>query len=188
MECTTEGVLELPTLIAPPAIRIQSNVEMSSSPTAAPEYLSFSRQNGRYNLARQSMLKNSLLAGVGFLELANAGDFAANVWNEIPVPRFAMALMAIGGTLVLAISIFAFKDAGLSRCNILLLREERRYLRNQRPDYIQDTQIVHYLDSRLDVNFREMGTELVDRIGMDILMGFGAVLVGIGTFMAIGGG
>jgi len=32
-----------------------------------------------------------------------------------------------------------------------------------------------------------MGTELVDRIGMDIVMGFGAVLVGIGTFMAIGG-
>jgi hypothetical protein len=32
-----------------------------------------------------------------------------------------------------------------------------------------------------------MGTELVDRIGMDIMMGFGAVLVGIGTFMAIAG-
>jgi hypothetical protein len=32
-----------------------------------------------------------------------------------------------------------------------------------------------------------MGTELVDLIGMDIVMGFGAVLVGIGTCMAIGG-
>ena len=149
--------------------------------------VTFIRQNGRYNLAKQHRLKNSLLAGVGFLELANAGDFAANVWNEIPVSHFAAALMAVGGTLALAISLFAFKDARLSRCNILLLREERRYLRKQRADYMQDTQIVHYLDSRLDVNFREMGTELVDRIGMDIVMGFGAVLVGIGTFMAIGG-
>jgi hypothetical protein len=40
----------------------------------------------------QCRLKNSLLFGVGMLELANAGDFAANVWNEIPVPRFAMVL------------------------------------------------------------------------------------------------
>ncbi len=40
----------------------------------------------------QYRLKNSLLFGVGLLELANAGDFAANVWNQIPVPRFAMVL------------------------------------------------------------------------------------------------
>jgi len=39
----------------------------------------------------------------------------------------------------------------------------------------------------LAVNFREIGTELVDRVGMDILMGFGAVIVGTGTLMAIGG-
>jgi hypothetical protein len=38
-------------------------------------------------------LRNSLLLGVGFLELANAGDFAANVWNTIPVPTFAAVLM-----------------------------------------------------------------------------------------------
>jgi hypothetical protein len=164
----------------------ESDIE-SPTPMSMSDCVTFIRRNGRYNLAKQHRLKNSLLAGVGFLELANAGDFAANVWNEIPVPHFAAALMAVGGTLALAISFFAFKDARLSRCNILLLREERRYLRRQRADYIQDTQIVHYLDSRLDVNFREMGTELVDRIGMDIVMGFGAVLVGIGTFLAIGG-
>ena len=163
----------------------ESDLELPT-PMSMSDCVTFIRQNGRYSLAKQHRLKNSLLAGVGFLELANAGDFAANVWNEVPVPHFAAALMAVGGTLALAISFFAFKDARLSRCNILLLREERRYLRKQRADYIQDTQIVHYLDSRLDVNFREMGTELVDRIGMDIVMGFGAVLVGIGTFMAIG--
>jgi len=32
-----------------------------------------------------------------------------------------------------------------------------------------------------------MGTEIIDRIGMEILMGFGAIAVGIGTFMAIDG-
>ena len=107
--------------------------------------------------------------------------------TEVPVPTYAVVLMAVGGPLALAIWFFAFKDARLSWRNILLLREERRYLRKQRADYIQDTQIVHYLDSRLDVNFREMGTGLVDRIGMDTVMGFGAVMVGIGTYMAIGG-
>ena len=169
----TESDLESPTL--------------APTPTSIPDCVTFIRQRGRYTLAKQYRLKNSLLAGVGFLELANTGDFAANVWNEIPVLPYAAALMAVGGTLALVISLFAFKDVGLSWRNILLLREERRYLRKQRVYYIQDTQIVHYLDSRLDVNFREMGTELVDRIGMDIVMGFGAVLVGIGTLMAIGG-
>jgi hypothetical protein len=136
----------------------------------------------------QSMLKNSLLAGVGYLELANAGDFAANVWNQVPVPHFAMALMAIGGTLALSISYFAFQDARLSWRNMLLLGEERRFLRMQRAYHIQDRQTVRTLDALLDVNFRETGTELIDRIGMDIFMGFGAIMVGIGTFLAIGGG
>jgi hypothetical protein len=124
---------------------------------------------------------------VGFLELANAGDFAANVWNEIPVPGFAAALMAAGGTLALGISLFAFSDARLSRRNILLLREERCYLRTQKADHVQQTPIARDVQSQLDVNFREMGTELVDRMGMDVVMGFGAIVVGIGTLMAIGG-
>lgn len=152
-----------------------------------PNCVTFIRQKGRYNLAKQYRLKNSLLAGVGFLELANAGDFAANVWNEIPVPGYAAALMAVGGTLALSISLFAFKDAELSQRNILLLRDERRYLLSQKADHVQNTQIARDLDGQLNVNFREMGMEFVDRIGMDIIMGFGAVLVGIGTFMAIAG-
>jgi hypothetical protein len=43
------------------------------------------------------------------------------------------------------------------------------------------------LDSHLDVNFRELGTEYVERLGMDIAMGFGTIMVGVGTFLAIGG-
>jgi hypothetical protein len=34
----------------------------------------------------ESRLRNNLLASVGFLEFGNATDFAANVWNTIPVP------------------------------------------------------------------------------------------------------
>ena len=49
-------------------------------------------------------LKNSLLASVGYLELANAKDFAANVWNDVPVPKCAMAFMAIGGVLAIGLS------------------------------------------------------------------------------------
>ncbi|KAL1969777.1 hypothetical protein VTN77DRAFT_7286 [Rasamsonia byssochlamydoides] len=161
------------------------------SPTPMPvsifDCATFIRQKGGYTPAKQYKLKNSLLAGAGFLELANAGDFAANVWNEIPVPHFAVALMAVGGTLALAISAFAFWDAKLSLRNILVLRDERRYLQTQKGDLFEHTQITRDLDSQLNVNFRELGTELVDRIGMDIVMGLGAIMVGIGTFMAIGG-
>lgn len=43
------------------------------------------------------------------------------------------------------------------------------------------------IDCLLDVNFREMDTETVDRLGMRICMGFGALTVGVGTCMAIAG-
>ncbi|PMD17049.1 hypothetical protein NA56DRAFT_579678 [Hyaloscypha hepaticicola] len=138
-----------------------------------------------WRLRDQYRLKNSLLFGVGMLELANAGDFAANVWNEIPVPRFAMVLMALGGTLALAISIFAFKDAHLSRENIRNLRAERRFLHTQKADL--GAEVSREVHCQLDINFRELGTEYVDRLGMDIVMGFGSVMVGFGTFLAIDG-
>lgn len=56
-------------------------------PTPAPsplpgavECLDFVRtRRGRFAPARQTRLRNNLLAAVGFLEFANAGDFAANV-------------------------------------------------------------------------------------------------------------
>jgi hypothetical protein len=156
-------------------------------PSSIPEPATFLRQKGRYNPdpEKQYRLKNSLLAGVGFLELANAGDFAANVWNSVPVPPYASVLMAIGGTLALSISIFAFQDSRLSWRNIRLLHSERRYLLRRKAE--DPGQVGRDLDSQLNVNFRELGTELVDRVGMDIVMGFGAVMVGIGTFMALGG-
>jgi hypothetical protein len=153
----------------------------------ASECVTFIRRGACYVPEKEWKLKNSLLATVGFLELGNAGDFAANVWNEIPAPSYAVGLMVIGGTLALSLSYFAFRDAKLSWSNLLLLRQERHDLRKQKLHSVENGQIVWGLDTRLDVSFREMGTELISRFGMDILMGFGAVIIGIGTFMAIGG-
>jgi hypothetical protein len=56
------------------------------------EAAAFVRGKKGWTLRDQYRLKNSLLFGVGLLELANAGDFAANVWNQVPVPHFAMVL------------------------------------------------------------------------------------------------
>ncbi|KAH8685412.1 hypothetical protein BGZ60DRAFT_364601 [Tricladium varicosporioides] len=134
---------------------------------------------------KEYKLQNSLLVGVGLLELANAGDFAANVWNEIPVPTFAAVLMGLGGTFALALSVFAAIDAVLSWRNVVLLKQERAFLRKQRAALVSST--TRDLETHLDVNHRELGTEMIDRLGMDIFMGFGAVMVGTGTLMAIGG-
>ncbi|KAK0711851.1 hypothetical protein B0H67DRAFT_468694, partial [Lasiosphaeris hirsuta] len=138
---------------------------------------------------KQVKLRNSLLAAIGLIELANAGDFPANVWNMAPLPVYAIVLMAMGGTLALAMIYFVVKDAILSWQNLSGLRAERRYLwrlRHESQDR-HDNASVRSVDCFLHVNFREIGTEVVDRFGMDTLMGFGALVVGIGTYMAIGG-
>src|SRR5690348_13388435 len=77
-------------------------------------------RNDRYRLDREhpTRLRNSLLAAVGFFELANAGDFAANVWNQVPAPKYAIALMAVGGAMALFMTYFAYRDARLSWLNL----------------------------------------------------------------------
>jgi predicted outer membrane lipoprotein len=145
------------------------------------------RRRGRFKLLHQQQFRNSLLAGVGYLELANAGDFAANVWNEVPVPTFAAVLMGIGGTLALGMIFVAVQDYRLSRRNVRLLQDEREHLQRLRQYHVQNAELVRVLNSRLGVGMREIGTEVVDRILMDILLGAGSILVGIGTLMAIGG-
>lgn len=164
----------------------------------------------RFQPARQTRLRNSLLAAVGFLELANAGDFAANVWNQTPVPLYVLVLMAIGGTAALGMIYFCICDGLLSWQNLCALAEERRYLQGQRMAYRQldhvpqdqqhhqqrdeelaelgDHNMQRTIDCFLDMNTREMGTEMVDRLGMDTLLGFSAFFVSLGTFMAMDGG
>ncbi|KAL2844831.1 hypothetical protein BJY01DRAFT_263803 [Aspergillus pseudoustus] len=154
----------------------------SPAPSAASASVVTLRKSrrGRYRCVSHASLKNNLLAGVGYLELANAGDFAANVWNEIPVPRHAMILMAIGGPIALSVSLVAARDYYLSWQNVKILLSERKAL-NVSPCPDKTTEGV------LGVNFRELGTELIDRMFMDLLLGIGALLVGTGTIMAIWG-
>lgn len=174
----------LPNLEQSPITRVEG-LPMAEAPDGR---LTFARQkNGRYLPARRSRLRNNLLLGVGFLEIANAGDFAANIWNRDPIQVFAQVLMGLGGTLALSMIYFATRDVVLSWTNIRGLRIERQYLLARRRELGEDQQMVHVLDTLLDVNYRELGTEIVNRFGMDVLMGFGAFVVGIGTFLAIGG-
>ncbi|KAK9240057.1 hypothetical protein V1525DRAFT_396737 [Lipomyces kononenkoae] len=160
---------------------------MPKSVSDAPEQCRatfFRNEKGQYILQHCQKFENSLLSSVGLLELANAGDFAANVWNEIPVPKFAAALMAVGATTAGLMTFVAVWDGRLSWRNIQLLRKERRYLlamRNQ-PD-----KTFPLIDALLEVNRWELGTEFIDRLAMDVLMGLGCLLVSAGTYMAIGG-
>lgn len=149
--------------------------------------LRFIKRKGTYVAHKQMMLKNSLLTGVGFLELANAGDFAANVFNQIPPTTYAIILMAIGGTAALGILYYVVSDGLLSLANYRGLRQEREFLKGQRADCCRDRQLLEAIDTFLAVNYRELGTEIVDRICMDSFMGFGALMVGAGTYMAISG-
>ncbi|OCL11924.1 hypothetical protein AOQ84DRAFT_286233 [Glonium stellatum] len=165
----------------------QEDVIKSPQLALASECFTFIKRGARYVPATRWKLQNNLLVGVGFLELANAGDFAANVFNDVPVPPYAVALMVLGGILALSLSCFAFQDFRLGCSNMLLLREERQRLRKSKAVCSVDEHINKDLDTRLSVNFREMGTEIISRILMDTFMGFGAIVIGIGTFMAIGG-
>jgi len=145
------------------------------------------QQCSKQRKSKNRMFLNNMLFGAMFLEYANAGDFAANVWNEVPAPIYASVLMGIGGVMALCIAAFAFRDAVLSWSNTTLLRNERQYLLRRRATRTQQHILAHDLEVRLDVNFRETGAEWMNRFGMDVLMGFGAMIVGTGTLLGIGG-
>lgn len=172
---------------APKLLREASDITWQESLETQDAVILVRRRRGRFKLLHQQQFRNSLLASVGYLELANAGDFAANVWNDIPVPTFAAVLMGIGGTLALGMTFVAVQDYRLSRRNVRLLQDEREHLQRLRQYHVKNAELVQVLDSRLGVGMREIGTEVVDRIFMDILLGAGSILVGVGTLMAIGG-
>lgn len=133
-------------------------------------------------------LENNLILGVGFLELANAGDFAANIWNDIPVPIHAVVLMAIGGVAAGVISIFAYLDSIRSWHNLKFLRQQQAIFRSEQARRIDDAQTSQTALRVIEkLTKRELYTEAISRWGMDVLMGVGAILISIGTFMAIGG-
>ncbi|RAL12577.1 uncharacterized protein BO97DRAFT_390301 [Aspergillus homomorphus CBS 101889] len=212
-----------PPLPPPKLLRESTDLTFSSTFTSSssrsfsytPNAVTFTRTRSRlpfsnkytYRILHQPLFRNSLLAGVGYLELANAADFAANVWNEIPVPLHAKILMAIGGPCALCMTLVAARDMYLSAANVRLLRQERAFLTDsistgssgshghntptitpgnqQSPS--EKTAIDKLNEYKHGVNTREVLTEVIDRILMDLLMGIGALLVGIGTLLAIWG-
>ncbi|CAI7637137.1 unnamed protein product [Penicillium viridicatum] len=187
MEMDLLSPAESPPPVVPKLLREASDITWQESLESKKGQVVLVRRGGRFRLLHQQQFKNSLIAGVGYLELANAADFAANVWNEIPVPKFAAVLMGIGGTLALGMVLVAAHDFRLSWTNVKLLRAERDHLQRLRQYHGKNAELARLIDSRLGVGLREIGTEVIDRIGMDALMGFGSLLVGVGTLMAIGG-
>ncbi|KAG5946484.1 hypothetical protein E4U53_006585 [Claviceps sorghi] len=138
-------------------------------------------------LAPDGRLVNNLSWVVGFMELANAGDFAANVWNQVPIPVYAIVLMVIGGAVAGVMSFFAFCDARRACHNVRYLRKQRAALLEEKRERQRTLAATLDLDVILAINFRELGTELISRCIMDVLMGFGAILICTGTYLAIGG-
>ncbi|PYH84283.1 hypothetical protein BO82DRAFT_352263 [Aspergillus uvarum CBS 121591] len=207
-----------PGLPTPKLLRESTDLTFSSVFTSSsarsfsytPNAVTFTRTRTRlpankhkYRILHQPLFRNSLLAGVGYLELANAADFAANVWNEIPVPLHAKILMAIGGPCALCMTLVAARDMYLSAANVRLLRQERAFLADSistsasadhtkdqvhKPAPASEKNTIDTLNEyKHGVNTREVLTEVIDRILMDLLMGIGALLVGIGTLLAIWG-
>ncbi|KAF3072815.1 hypothetical protein CFAM422_004867 [Trichoderma lentiforme] len=134
-----------------------------------------------------SKLKNNLYPAVGFLELANAGDFAANVWNQYPVPVYAIVFMAVGATFAGIMSVFAALDSRRAWRNVKFLRKQQIELKKAHAERVAKSQPTRDLDVLLSVIFRELGTEAINRWGLNMFMGAGAVLICVGTYLAIAG-
>lgn len=159
-------------------------------PKPEPVVLRFKKGRwGRYVPVPEQKLRNNLSGAVGYLEFANALDFAANVWNTIPVPTFAAALMGLGGATAIILSLFAWRDGVKAWRNVRLLRSERAHLKGVAKDEEKAAQMIdgYDLDVKIEVNRRELGQEIVDRFAMDVFMGFSSFIVGVGTLLAIGG-
>lgn len=127
------------------------------------------------------LYKNSLLLGVGYLDLTNALDFPANVWNQTPIPIYAMVLMGLGGSIALLATGIAMWD--MVRCwrNIDFLRRERAYL-------LQTSDQTGLVEKAwLSINTRELCWEIIDRFMLDFFMGLTGLFVGVGTLLAMKG-
>ncbi|KAK7992732.1 hypothetical protein PG988_001526 [Apiospora saccharicola] len=155
-----------------------------------------SRRRGKgYVVETRTRRLNDLMFLIGWLELFNALDFPANVFNQRPVPAFAMALMITGGVLILSASCVAFVDGWKSWHNLRLLwrgkgPSARGAGAGRVPDEGDEDAMMRGIHIRawIWVNRGELGWEFIDRALMDGIGGFGGLLVGIGTLLAPAGG
>src|SRR6478736_3378061 len=109
---------------APAASAMPHHLPPTELPVPGPDSVTLAKKRSQWSCIDDNRLRNNLFAAVGFLELANAGDFAANVWNEVPVPIYAIVFMAIGGTAAFVLSICAFFDSRKAWRNIKFLRQQ----------------------------------------------------------------
>lgn len=172
-----------------PSSTMSSSMPKTSSKYPTIELQHRRRPGHRYRPAHQTKYLNNLMPIVGFLELTNALDFPANVWNQTPVPAFAKGLMITGGSVAILASFLAFRDLYKSVTNFRLLKKERIHLLKERKVYEQagDDQKANMMQAWLDVNFREALWEAAERMLMDSLNGFAGIIVGIGTILAVDG-
>ncbi|KAF4999933.1 hypothetical protein FGRMN_2171 [Fusarium graminum] len=177
-EITKESIAPLP--IAP------QDVPPNELSLPGPDTVTLTKSRAGWSCNQDTRLRNDLFAAVGFLELANAGDFAANVWNDTPVPIYAIVFMAIGGCSAFVLSICAFFDSRKAWRNIEFLRQQQQLFKKQKQSLDANTS-SRGLDVLAEVTAHELRVEMVNRYVMDLLMGGGAMLISIGTFMAIGG-
>ncbi|KAG9659928.1 hypothetical protein KCU64_g3538, partial [Aureobasidium melanogenum] len=173
----------------PPSVNADSVIDLEKEPLSIDQHpsrtqhlqlssLTFVRAtNAKFILDNPQRIRSIPPLIIGFLDLANSGDFAANVFNHVPVPVYAIVLMAIGATIALIMSCVAFRDITCSWKNIRFLRDERLCLKSVDGDKSVELEITH----------RDLGTEVFDRAGVDMAMGIGAFLIAVGTYMAIGG-
>ncbi|KAF5005283.1 hypothetical protein FDECE_8269 [Fusarium decemcellulare] len=166
---------------------VQAEPSTSEFIAPGPQHVTLAKNKSRWSCVDSPRLRNNLFGAVGFLELANAGDFAANVWNDTPVPIYAIVFMAIGGFSALVLSICAFADSKHAWRNITFLRQQRKLFEDEKRRRVADSEQSHDVDVLLEITIRELRIEIINRWAMDILMGGGAVLISVGTFMAIGG-
>lgn len=154
------------------------------SPFLTTDSSTFTIIDKKPRLSQSFRINNIPPLAIGFLDLANSGDFAANVFNQIPVPIYAAILMVIGAACALLMSFVTFKDARRSWRNIRLLRAERRMLLVQGEEGAASLQSFAI---ELDLNHRDLWTEIFDRGGMEVMMGTAAFIIAVGTFMAPAG-
>lgn len=168
-------------------LTVSSDETCTDQKTLEPERVTLVKRGKKYVLNYDNWYRNNLMLLVGYLEFFNALDFPANVWNDIPIPKFAQILMIVGGTLILLASILAILDFRRSFRNIRKLRKERKYLSEKLRLAQRSRTSTENWEAWLELNFRELGWEVFDRILMDSFVGFSSILVGPGTIMAVAG-
>lgn len=134
---------------------------------------------GPQNTVPEPIYRNSLLIPIGLLDLTNALDFPANVWNQVPIPTYSLILMGLGGSIALLAISIAVWDMLRCRRNIAFLRHERACLLRA------DKRLIER--AWLRVNTRELCWEVIDRFFLDFFMAVTGLFVGTGTLLAIRG-